>query len=119
MEVFPLVNNFDGADWVDITSFLNDPSARELFRQQVATFLASDKYHGLMVDFEAFPKKGQAGFLVLRVDGLRAAAQLNLGFLVLDFSDEVHHAAGILLEVGRVSFDPGFNDGTRQVEILQ
>jgi cellulose synthase/poly-beta-1,6-N-acetylglucosamine synthase-like glycosyltransferase/peptidoglycan/xylan/chitin deacetylase (PgdA/CDA1 family)/spore germination protein YaaH len=65
MEVFPLVNNFDGADWVDITAFLNDPSARSLFRQQVAMFLASDKYHGLMVDLEAFPKKGQAGFLAL------------------------------------------------------
>ena len=65
MEVFPLVNNFDGAEWVDISSFLNDPDARSLFRQQVATFLASDKYRGLMVDFEAFPKKGQPGFQAL------------------------------------------------------
>ncbi len=65
MEVFPLVNNFDGLDWIDISPFLNDPDARALFRQQVATFLASDKYHGLMLDFEAFPRKGQAGFLAL------------------------------------------------------
>ncbi len=28
MEVFPMINNFDGTDWVDITSFLNDPEAR-------------------------------------------------------------------------------------------
>ena len=24
-EVFPLVNNFDGADWIDISNFLNNP----------------------------------------------------------------------------------------------
>jgi peptidoglycan-N-acetylglucosamine deacetylase len=64
-EVFPLVNNFDGADWVDISRFLNDPDARAEFRRQLATFLGSDKYHGLMVDFETFPKKGQPGFLSL------------------------------------------------------
>ncbi len=63
--------------------------------------------------------RGQAALLVLRFDGLRAAALLNRGFLVLDFREQVHHAAGILLEVGRVSVDLGFNDGTRQVEILQ
>ena len=64
-EVFPLVNNFDGLDWLDISPFLNDAQARALFRQQVAAFLASDKYRGLMVDFEAFPKNGQPGFLAL------------------------------------------------------
>jgi peptidoglycan-N-acetylglucosamine deacetylase len=64
-EVFPLVNNFNGVDWFDISGFLNDPEARARFRQQVARFLASDKYRGLMVDFETFPKGGQAGFLAL------------------------------------------------------
>ncbi len=64
-EVYPLVNNFNGVDWVDISAFLNDPQARGHFRQQVDTFLASDKYRGLMVDFETFPKKGQPGFLAL------------------------------------------------------
>jgi cellulose synthase/poly-beta-1,6-N-acetylglucosamine synthase-like glycosyltransferase/spore germination protein YaaH/peptidoglycan/xylan/chitin deacetylase (PgdA/CDA1 family) len=64
-EVFPLVNNFDGADWIDISNFLNNPDARAEFRKQIAAFLASDKYHGLMVDFETFPKKGQPGFLAL------------------------------------------------------
>ena len=62
--------------------------------------------------------RGQADFLVLRFDGFRAAALLNHGFLVLDFGDEIHHAARILLEVGRVSVDLGFNDGTRQVKLL-
>src|ERR1035438_10433441 len=55
MEVFPMVNNFNGTDWVgDITGFLNDPEARAAFRKQVGIFLSSDHFGGLMVDFEAF-----------------------------------------------------------------
>src|SRR5690348_2366846 len=65
MEVFPMVNNFDGTEWVDISGFLNDENARAHFRQQIELFLASDKYRGLMVDFEAFPKAGQPGYLAL------------------------------------------------------
>ena len=65
MEVFPMVNNFDGVDWVDITGFLNDQGARTRFRQQVSSFLATDKYRGLMIDFETFSKKGQAGYVSL------------------------------------------------------
>jgi len=64
-EVFPLVNNFNGTDWIDISAFLSDPHARELFRQQIAAFLASDRYRGLMVDFEDFPAKAQPGYAVL------------------------------------------------------
>jgi peptidoglycan-N-acetylglucosamine deacetylase len=64
-EVFPLVNNFDGANWIDISGFLNDPDTRARFRQEIATFLASDKYRGLMVDFEDLPKKTQPGFVEL------------------------------------------------------
>ena len=61
-----MVNNFDGANWVgDIVSFLNDPDARALFRQQVAQFLASGRYRGLMVDFETFPASGQPGYVAL------------------------------------------------------
>ena len=57
-----MVNNSDGTNWVDISAFLNDPEARAQFRQQIMAFLATDKYHGLMVDFEEFPKKGQPGY---------------------------------------------------------
>ena len=65
-EVFPLVNNFDGRNWIDINAFLNDPNAHSLFRQEIAAFLGSDKFHGLMVDFEDFPlDKGQRGFVAL------------------------------------------------------
>jgi peptidoglycan-N-acetylglucosamine deacetylase len=62
MEVYPMVNNSDGADWIDISAFLNDPDARARFRSEIAAFLATDKYRGLMVDFEEFPRKGQPGF---------------------------------------------------------
>ena len=65
MEVFPMVNNSDGTDWVDISAFLNDPAARTLFRQQVGQFLSSGRYHGLMIDFEAFPESGQPGYVAL------------------------------------------------------
>src|SRR5689334_22812163 len=65
MEVFPLVNNFDGTDWVDVGAFLNSPSARARFRGEVLQFLASDRYKGLMVDFETFPKSAQPGYQAL------------------------------------------------------
>jgi cellulose synthase/poly-beta-1,6-N-acetylglucosamine synthase-like glycosyltransferase/peptidoglycan/xylan/chitin deacetylase (PgdA/CDA1 family)/spore germination protein YaaH len=66
MEVFPMVNNFDGTDWAEgITDFLNNPNARSLFRQQVGMYLSSDRFRGLMVDFEAFPKVGQPGYVAL------------------------------------------------------
>ena len=95
MEVFPLVNNFDGANWVDITAFLNDPNARALFRQQVGTFLASDKYHGLMVDFETFPRKGQAGFLALlnELAGDLHAKGMKLYVSVPSHNDEWNYSA--------------------------
>ena len=65
MEVFPVVKNFDGAEWIDVSTFLNDVDARQNFRDQIDDFLDSDKFSGLMIDFEAFPKQGQAGFLTL------------------------------------------------------
>ncbi len=64
-EVFPLVNNFDGTNWVNIGAFLNNPEARADFRQQIDKFLASDRYRGLMVDFETFPKNAQPGYVAL------------------------------------------------------
>jgi len=66
MEVFPMVNNFDGANWVpDVAKFLNDADARASFRKQAAQFLSSGRYHGLMIDFEAFPESGQPGYIAL------------------------------------------------------
>jgi len=69
MEVFPMVNNFDGANWVgDVEKFLNDADARAAFRKQVGLFLSSGRYGGLMVDFEAFPGSGQPGYVALLKD---------------------------------------------------
>ena len=65
MEVFPMVNNFDNADWVDISSFLNNPDSRSLFRGQVSQFLSSGHFRGLMIDLEAFPAAGQPGYVAL------------------------------------------------------
>ena len=66
MEVFPVVQNFDGTDFVPgISDFLNNPQARARFRHEIGLFLASDHYHGLMIDFESFPKKAQRGYVAL------------------------------------------------------
>ncbi len=66
MEVFPMVNNFDGANWVsNIDVFLNNPDARAQFRRQAGQFLASGRYRGLIIDFESFPPAGQAGYVAL------------------------------------------------------
>ena len=66
MEVFPMVNNSDGANWIpDIVGFLNNPDSRALFRKQAQEFLSSGRFHGLMIDFEAFPQEGQAGYVSL------------------------------------------------------
>src|SRR5580692_5857096 len=66
MEVFPMVNNSDGANWIaGVADFLKDPDARSTFRRQISQFLSSGRYRGLMVDFEAFPPSGQPGYVEL------------------------------------------------------
>ncbi|MBI3475448.1 MAG: glycosyltransferase [Acidobacteria bacterium] len=66
LEVFPVVQNFDGTDFFPgISDFLNSPEARARFRREIGLFLSSDHYKGLMVDFESFPKKGQVGYVAL------------------------------------------------------
>src|SRR5215831_14245596 len=68
-EVFPMVNNFDGTNWVQILDFLNDDDARAEFRREITAFLATDRYRGLMVDFEDFDlRKGKDGFVALLTD---------------------------------------------------
>jgi cellulose synthase/poly-beta-1,6-N-acetylglucosamine synthase-like glycosyltransferase/spore germination protein YaaH/peptidoglycan/xylan/chitin deacetylase (PgdA/CDA1 family) len=66
MEVFPVVQNFDGTDFVPgVSAFLMNPEARANFRREIGIFLASDHYRGLMIDFESFPKKAQPGYVAL------------------------------------------------------
>src|SRR6266480_543859 len=49
VEVFPLINNFDPVRrlWLaNVGDFLNNPAARQNFRNQVMAFLASDRFKG-------------------------------------------------------------------------
>ena len=57
----------------------------------------------------------QASFLVLRLDGLGPAALTNPLFLVLDFGQEVHHAAGVFRKVLRLVIDEGLKHRVRHV----
>jgi peptidoglycan-N-acetylglucosamine deacetylase len=69
IEVFPVVQNFDGTDFVPgVGDFLMNPVARVKFRHEIGIFLASDHYRGLMIDFESFPKKAQPGYVALLND---------------------------------------------------
>ena len=94
-EVFPLVNNFDpiSNEWVEaVGGFFNDAPARADFRRQVLQFLASDRYKGLTLDFEAFPAAAQPGYQAL------------LGELVQDL-----HARGLKLYVNVPANNPEFD----------
>jgi peptidoglycan-N-acetylglucosamine deacetylase len=78
-EVFPLVNNFDPItnEWQpDITAkFLADPGARQRFRSELMTFLATDQYKGITLDIEAFPETSRDDYRALvqeLYDGLHA-----------------------------------------------
>src|SRR5580698_2577183 len=95
MEVFPMVNNSDGTNWVDISVFLNDPEARIHFRQQILAFLATDKYHGLMVDFEEFAKNGQPGYnsLLSELSGALHAKGLKLYVSVQPHNQDFNYPA--------------------------
>jgi len=95
MEVFPMVNNSDGANWVDVTEFLNNPDARTLFRKQAGQFLSSGRFKGLMIDFEAFPAAGQAGYVAL-LQGLSAdlhARGMKLYIAVPPHNEEFDYAS--------------------------
>src|SRR6202051_2377222 len=104
-EVFPLVNNFDGTDWIDISAFLNDPDARAKFRREIASFLASDKYRGLMVDFEDFPTKAQPAFITLlnelssdlHAKGMKLYVSVPSGNSDFDYRDVGKAADGVVL----------------------
>jgi peptidoglycan-N-acetylglucosamine deacetylase len=104
-EVFPLVNNFDGISWIDISAFLNDADARARFRRELATFLATDRYRGLMVDFEDFPKKAQPAFVTLLNElagdlhskGMKLYVSAPSGNSDFDYSGVGNAADGVVL----------------------
>ena len=69
IEVFPLVNNFDARAQTflpNIGNFFQSVDGRANFRRQLLTFLASDdKFRGVSVDFENFPRNAQPAFNTL------------------------------------------------------
>jgi cellulose synthase/poly-beta-1,6-N-acetylglucosamine synthase-like glycosyltransferase/spore germination protein YaaH/peptidoglycan/xylan/chitin deacetylase (PgdA/CDA1 family) len=96
MEVFPMVNNFDGSKWYsDIGGFLNNPEARSSFRKQASQFLSSGRFRGLMIDFEAFSPAGQPGYLAFltELSGDLHARGLKLYVGVPPHSNEYNYAA--------------------------
>src|SRR5262249_35497781 len=105
-EVFPLVNNFDGTNWIDISGFLSDPDVRTGFRQEIDQFLASDRYRGLMVDFEDLNlKKAKSGFLSLLSElsqdlhgkGLKLYVSVPAGNPEFPYSESASSSDGLVL----------------------
>jgi cellulose synthase/poly-beta-1,6-N-acetylglucosamine synthase-like glycosyltransferase/spore germination protein YaaH/peptidoglycan/xylan/chitin deacetylase (PgdA/CDA1 family) len=106
MEVFPMVNNSDGSNFMpEIADFLNNPDARALFRRQAAQFLASGHYHGLMIDFESFPASGQKGYIAflqelssdLHGRGMKLYVSLQAHNTEYDYASIAAAADGVVL----------------------
>jgi peptidoglycan-N-acetylglucosamine deacetylase len=117
MEVFPVVQNFDGTDFVPgISDFLNNPQARARFRTEVGLFLASDHYHGLMIDFESFPKKGQPGYVALlqelssdlHAKGMKLYVSVQVRNEDFDYKAVSAAADGVVI----MNYDEHFPNGT-------
>src|SRR5438477_2615493 len=116
VEVFPMVNNSDGTDWVDISGFLNDPDARATFRRQAGQFLGSGHYRGLMIDFEAFPARGQPGYVALlqELSGDLHARGMKLYVAVPPYSGEYDYPSVAAAADGVVimNYDEHYPGGT-------
>jgi len=114
-DVFPLVNNFDGGNWIDIAGFLNDPDAHARFRREIAAFLGSDKYRGLMVDFEDFPVKSEPGFIGLlkelsadlHAKGMKLYVQVPADNADWDYAAVARTADGVIL----MNYDEHYGGG--------
>jgi cellulose synthase/poly-beta-1,6-N-acetylglucosamine synthase-like glycosyltransferase/peptidoglycan/xylan/chitin deacetylase (PgdA/CDA1 family)/spore germination protein YaaH len=116
-DVLPLVNNFDGNKWVqDVDKLLADPAARANFRRQLMAFVASDKYRGLTLDFEAFPETAQPGYRTLIEElerdlhsrGLKLYVAVPASNPDFDYKDVAAHADGVIL----MNYDQHYPGGT-------
>ncbi len=117
-EVLPLVNNFDPTtnQWVaNLEAFFNNPQARASFRYEIAQLLSSDKYKGIVLDFEGFPGAAQPGFRAL-VDELHSdflARGMKLHVAVPVGDDDFNlaylatHSDGLIL----MNYDQHFQGG--------
>jgi peptidoglycan-N-acetylglucosamine deacetylase len=119
MEVFPLVNNFDpiSNDFVPgVAAFFADPDARANFRKQMLDFLATDKYRGVMIDFESFPTSAQPNYAILLAElgGDLHARGMKLYVAVparnedFDYAQIAPHVDGVVL----MNYDEHFPGGT-------
>ncbi len=117
MEVFPVVQNFDGTDFVpNVADFLNDPEARAKFRREIALFLATDHYRGLMIDFESFPKRGQPGYVDLlnelasdlHAKGMKLYVSVQVRNEDFDYKAISAAADGVVI----MNYDEHFPEGT-------
>jgi cellulose synthase/poly-beta-1,6-N-acetylglucosamine synthase-like glycosyltransferase/spore germination protein YaaH/peptidoglycan/xylan/chitin deacetylase (PgdA/CDA1 family) len=117
MEVFPVVQNFDGTDFVPgVSDFLNNPEARARFRREIALYLASDRYRGLMIDFESFPKIGQTGYVALlnelasdlHAKGMKLYVSVQVRNADFDYKAISSAADGVVI----MNYDEHFPGGT-------
>jgi peptidoglycan-N-acetylglucosamine deacetylase len=117
MEVFPVVQNFDGTDFVPgIANFLNNPEARANFRREIGLFLASDHYRGLMIDFESFPKSAQPGYVALlnglssdlHAKGMKLYASVQVRNEDYDYKAIAAAVDGVVI----MNYDEHFPNGT-------
>ncbi len=100
MEVLPLVNNFDPItnEWrPELTAqFMANPAARQRFRSELMTFLATDQYKGLTLDIEAFPETSRRDYrdLVQELYDALHAKGLKL-YIAVPVNDRTFDYAGI------------------------
>jgi len=116
-EVLPLVNNFDPTSdqWVDISALLEDPAARAQARRQLMTFLASDNYKGINLDFESIDPKSQPGYRAfiaelydeLHSHGLKLHLSVPVADKDYDFAYLSAHCDGLVL----MNYDEHYGGG--------
>ncbi len=109
MDVLPLVNNFDPVSnqWQpEVTAkFLADPAARQRFRNELMTFLATDQYRGITLDIEAFPETSRGDYksLVqelygdLQSKGLKLYIAVPVNDKQFDYKSIAQSADGLIL----------------------
>jgi cellulose synthase/poly-beta-1,6-N-acetylglucosamine synthase-like glycosyltransferase/peptidoglycan/xylan/chitin deacetylase (PgdA/CDA1 family) len=108
-EVLPLVNNFDPItnEWrPEITAqFLANPVARQRFRNELITFLATDQYKGITLDIEAVPENSRADYreLVqelydeLHAKGMKLYVAVPVNDKTFDYADIAKISDGLIL----------------------
>ena len=109
MDVLPLVNNFDpiSNQWQpEVTAkFLADPVARQRFRNELMTFLATDQYRGITLDIEAFPETSRGDYKTLvqelysdlQAKGLKLYIAVPVNDKQFDYSAIAQFSDGLIL----------------------